>query len=517
MEAHLTPGAQRAWQLAEQLAHRFAARTVEPEHLLWGLVLDESRAAEILTTHQLSFEQLRKFLAAPPAENPEARASAGTLPPRGETLETVFLEARRQVARVGGHGEVGTEHLLFGLAAIPSSVQTLLFEHGLKPDELVRLESDHTGHGGPPLATGIHLSLAGPPEGEKTDVYRILDAAANRAREGLRVLEDYVRFTVDDRHLTERLKTWRHRLAELLRLLDGRRLLSARDTLGDVGTTIHTKGEQTRGTLTDVVRASCKRVQEAARTLEEYGKLVSAEFAQGVGELRYAAYTFEKAILTTSESQSRLENCRLYLLVTQALCPQGAGPVIRAALAAGVGAVQVREKKLPDRELVAWGGYVREWTAAAGALYIMNDRPDLAVLTDADGVHIGQDELSVRDARRIVGPDRLIGVSTHTIEQARNAVLDGADYIGVGPVFPSATKSFSDFAGLDLVREVAAEIALPAFAIGGITPQNFGDVVAAGGRRVAVSHALCSADDPAQAARALLTGLWEASAVGQDP
>src|SRR5262249_54162956 len=156
---------------------------------------------------------------------------------------------------------------------------------------------------------------------------------------------------------------------------------------------------------------------------------------------------------------------------------------------AGVSVVQMREKKLPDRELIAWGRYVREWTADAGALFIMNDRPDIAVLTDADGVHVGQDELSVRDARRIVGPHRLIGVSTHTIEQARTAVLDGADYIGVGPVFPSTTKAFEEFAGLKLVREVATDLTLPAFAIGGITAQNIGEVVAAGSRRVAVSHA----------------------------
>jgi thiamine-phosphate pyrophosphorylase len=507
MEAYLTPGAQRASQLAEGLARRFEARSVDPEHLLWALVLDESRAAEILAAHQLSSEQLRQVLAAPPAEINASRESAEPMLPRSATLELVFLEARRQVALIGRHVEVGTEHLLFGLATIPSPVQTLLSEHGLAPGATVLPDSESTGHSSSPLPSEIHLALAGPPAGEKTDLYRILDAAANRAREGLRVLEDYVRFTVGDRRLTELLKGWRHRLTEVLRLLDGHGLISARDTLGDVGTSVHTRGEQTRGTLTDVVRASCKRVQEAARTLEEYGKLVSAEFAQAAGELRYAAYTFEKAILTTSESRNRLENCRLYLLVTQSLCPRGAGPVIRAALAAGAGAVQVREKKLPDRELITWGRYVREWTAAAGAIYIMNDRPDLAVLTDADGVHIGQEELSVRDARRIVGPDRLIGVSTHTLAQARAAVLDGADYIGVGPVFPSATKSFSRLAGLDLVREVAADITLPAFAIGGITPQNVGEVVAAGGCRIAVSQALSDAPDPAQATRALLAGL----------
>jgi thiamine-phosphate pyrophosphorylase len=133
----------------------------------------------------------------------------------------------------------------------------------------------------------------------------------------------------------------------------------------------------------------------------------------------------------------------------------------------------------------------------------MNDRPDLAVLTDADGVHVGQEELSVRDARRIVGPGRLVGVSTHTIEQARQAVLDGADYIGVGPVFPSQTKQFGSFAGLQFVREAAGEITLPAFAIGGITTENVAEVLAAGATRIAVSAAICAAEDPGEAAREL--------------
>src|SRR6185369_5955293 len=118
-------------------------------------------------------------------------------------------------------------------------------------------------------------------------------------------------------------------------LLDGHALIASRDTRRDVGTSIHTRGEQSRETLVDVVRASCKRVQEAARTLEEYGKIVSSEFAAMLGELRYASYTIEKAILTTVESRDRLRDCRLYVLVTQGACPHGAGPVIRAALAAG--------------------------------------------------------------------------------------------------------------------------------------------------------------------------------------
>ena len=117
---------------------------------------------------------------------------------------------------------------------------------------------------------------------------------------------------------------------------------------------------------------------------------------------------------------------------------------------------------------------------------------------------MGQEELSVKDARTIVGPRRLVGVSAHSIQQARQAVLDGADYLGVGPVFPSDTKHFGEFPGLELVRAVAAEIRLPAFAIGGIDRENLGQVLSAGLRRVAVSGAVAMAPDPAQAVAELL-------------
>ncbi len=126
----------------------------------------------------------------------------------------------------------------------------------------------------------------------------------------------------------------------------------------------------------------------------------------------------------------------------------------------------------------------------------MNDRPDLAAVCHADGVHLGQEDLSVKDARAIVGADALIGVSTHTIEQARQAVLEGANYIGTGPTFPSGTKQFENFPGLEFLRAVAAEIRLPAFAIGGITPAKLPQVLATGITRIAVSGSITSAPDP---------------------
>lgn len=506
MEFFLTPGAERVLALADRLALAARSPSADVEHLLWALVLDESQAAEMIAAHGITREILTRTFPGLADDVPPAASTRESVD-RSELLRLALVEARRFSAISGTGAEVGTGHLLCGLAFIPSPVSELLQAHHLAPDAAVEALADRRGDSGAPLATDITIAPTPKTETGSLDALRIIDAAANRCREGVRVVEDFARFTLDDRHLTELLKSWRHEFSDACRLIDSQALLAARDTRDDVGTEIHTSQERSRESPRKVAQAAWKRVQEAARTLEEFGKIVSAEFAERIGALRYRAYTLEKAVLTADAALTRLADCRLYLLLSQELCPGGAGPVVRAALAAGVRIVQVREKKLADRELLDWSRRVREWTAEAGALFIMNDRPDLAVLAGADGVHVGQDELSVRDARRIVGPGRLVGVSTHSIDQARAAVLDGADYIGVGPVFASTTKSFRDLAGIPFVQQVAAEIALPAFAIGGISLNNIQQAISAGARRVAVSGAICGADDPGQAVRALLEAL----------
>src|SRR5438045_3761732 len=130
----------------------------------------------------------------------------------------------------------------------------------------------------------------------------------------------------------------------------------------------------------------------------------------------------------------------------------------------GARVIQLREKTLDGRAVLERARLVRRLTRDAGALFIVNDRPDIARLVEADGVHLGQGDLPVKEARRVLGPDLLIGVSTHDLDQVRQAILDGASYIGVGPTFPSGTKAFPSLAGLEFVRQVAAQTSLPAFA-----------------------------------------------------
>jgi thiamine-phosphate pyrophosphorylase len=335
---------------------------------------------------------------------------------------------------------------------------------------------------------------------------RILDANLNRAREALRVLDDYARFGRNDRVLTEAVKRLRHDLVGAAELLPAGTLLAARDTPGDVGTTVTTTGESARSTAAHVAHVNLKRFQEALRSLEEYGKVLSPPFAERVEQLRYAAYTWERAFADTPVREL-FAGAKLYVLVTAGACPRGWEWTVREAAAGGAAAFQLREKSLSDLDLLTRANEMRHLTRELGVLFVVNDRPDVAALVGADGVHLGQGDLPVAAARKIVGPETAIGVSTHSADQVRRAVQDGADYLGVGPTFPSSTKVFDHFPGPAFVSEAAGLTALPTFALGGISADNVGEVFRAGGRRVAVASAVTGSPDPRTAARAILAGL----------
>ena len=247
--------------------------------------------------------------------------------------------------------------------------------------------------------------------------------------------------------------------------------------------------------------AEPRRVRQARRR---------RDFAARCEAIRYRLYTLEKALDIGRTSRERLAGVTLCVLVDARDSADEFERLVRELVEAGVGMIQLREKHLDDRELVERARQLHDLTRGTRSLAIINDRADIAALVAADGVHLGQEDLSVKDARAIVGPRMLIGVSTHNIDQARKAVLDGANYLGAGPTFPSQTKAFDDFAGLDYLREVAAEIRLPTFAIGGITADNLPEVLSAGISRVAVGAAVTDARDPGVAARKLLVMLKKA-------
>ena len=173
-------------------------------------------------------------------------------------------------------------------------------------------------------------------------------------------------------------------------------------------------------------------------------------------------------------------------------------------LAGGCRVVQLREKSLPPAELFPLAVDLRRRCREAGCLFIVNDRVDLALAVEADGIHVGQDDRPAREARRIVPPGWLLGVSTHDEVQARRARDDGADYVAVGSMFPTGSKPGFRLVGPELLRRVRPELAVPLVAIGGITVDNVAEVIRAGADAVAVISAVCAAPDPAGAARSFL-------------
>jgi thiamine-phosphate pyrophosphorylase len=339
---------------------------------------------------------------------------------------------------------------------------------------------------------------------------RILDASINRASEGLRVVEAYCRMGLGDAFLSSQLKQLRHDLTAGCADIDSVSRLQSRDSVGDVGRNVQTDSEYERADFESLIRSNMSRVQQAARTIEEYSKSHFASVARAVEQVRYQAYTIEKAVFSAAFNRTRFEEAHLYVLVDA--CGERCGfsklqTLVGGLVEGGVDLIQLRDKSLTDSELVAAGKLIGSITKESKTHWAMNDRADLCVAASADGVHLGQDDLTVHEARMLLRPNQFIGVSTHSIEQAHQAVIDGADYIGVGPVFESQTKSFDSHVGVELVAEVVKEISLPAFAIGGIDATNVNDVIAAGCRRVAVSSAVCNAKDPCEAARDFLKTL----------
>jgi len=178
--------------------------------------------------------------------------------------------------------------------------------------------------------------------------------------------------------------------------------------------------------------------------------------------------------------------------------------LLDAVLAGGCRIVQLREKTMPPAEIFPLAQALRRRCREAGALFIVNDRVDLALAVGADGAHVGQDDLPAREARRLLPPPMILGVSTHNQDQARRARDDGADYVAVGSMFPTGSKVGFELVGPELVRRVRADIPVPLVAIGGITRDNLSQVMEAGADAVAVISAIGNARDPAAAVRGFL-------------
>ncbi|HYV37517.1 MAG TPA: Clp protease N-terminal domain-containing protein, partial [Gemmataceae bacterium] len=296
-----------------------------PAHVLQGLLQEqEGRPWLLLKNAGVDPIVIRKPFNAENSAEDWADVQADS------AVREILVRAQELARRFGEERTVASEHLLMAVLEMDDALRQTLESQGLRFADLTAAVEPPQG---PPIQLEQPLDLSDAPD--TMAVARILDANANRAREALRVLEDYCRFILNDAFLSRELKTLRHELAEALKVLPPDLLLLARDTPGDVGTNIATAAEMDRGNVRDVLQAGCKRVQESLRGLEEYGKISSVDFARQIEALRYRSYTLERALLLGTEARTRLEAAKLCVLVSTGLCRLSLAGTVSEAAAGG--------------------------------------------------------------------------------------------------------------------------------------------------------------------------------------
>jgi thiamine-phosphate pyrophosphorylase len=326
---------------------------------------------------------------------------------------------------------------------------------------------------------------------------RMLDANFNRVAEGLRVVEDIFRFCFDHGDIQARLKGVRHRLM-VQAPDDGSEL--GRQALEDVGFRVEDAWEENRRGTGDLLRANFKRAQQGLRCLEELFKLDRPAAAREIKALRYEVYDIEGTALAWIERPHLGQG--LYLILTEPAT--GYLHLARMAVAAGLPAIQLRYKGSDMHRCLSLAKELSEITKDTQTLLIVNDRPDVTLLANADGVHLGQSDLPAEAVRRLIGPRKLLGLSTHNLDQVRRAAQLPVDYIGFGPLYPTASKSDPDpTTGLEPYFEARRISPHPVVAIGGLNPARLARLGTAACPHPAMISAVADASDPQATMRAL--------------
>ncbi len=337
---------------------------------------------------------------------------------------------------------------------------------------------------------------------------RLVDANLDRLGEGLRVLEDVSRFLLNDAALSRRLKTLRHRLTRDLVPLE-QELLAARRVAEDVGAPGRSTAVSGHGDLTVLVAANSRRVQESIRVLEEFARLSDSPVAASPAKLqrlRFEVYELERELVSRLLRHDRLSRVSgLCVIVdTAALRGRGEVEIAAGAIKGGARVIQLRDKHYARAKLLDVARSLKGLCAERSALFIVNDHLDIALAVEADGLHLGDEDLPVSEARRLLPIDTLIGRSAASVAQAMRAEAEGADYVGVGSIYTTFSKEEARPVGLATLKRVRARVSLPLIAIGGINHDNVKEVMKAGATGVAVINAVLGADNVERAARRLV-------------
>lgn len=335
--------------------------------------------------------------------------------------------------------------------------------------------------------------------------YRIIDANFNRAREAIRLVEDFARFVLNSKTFAQRAKQLRHRLSAVIAALDNGKLICSRDTVGDVGLGTRVEGGLKRRDLEDCLAAACKRLTEALRVLSETVETLDTATGQAIENLRYDAYTLEKDILIFSDTVEKFKHVRLYVIISSSL-PAEVISLTYCCIKGGADCVQLRAKAIEDDKFFATAHEFVKICKSGPVLSIINDRTDIAAAAGADGVHLGNQDLPVEQARKLQLTPLIIGSTTHSLEQLQKSCRQMPTYVALGPVFATPTKPKLKPVGLKYLSEagdILADTGIAGVAVGGITLDNVEQVLAAGVNAIAVCSAVTAGGDPAANCRAL--------------
>ena len=331
-------------------------------------------------------------------------------------------------------------------------------------------------------------------------IAQLIDANLDRAREGLRVMEDWCRFGLKRSDFSIQIKDWRQQLGvHHHNIYRKARLISTDPAMG-----VSHPLQKVRSTPEAVFIANSSRVQEALRVIEEFTRITDPNLCEIASKIRYETYEIEIKILNTTEGINKrqtLRDCSVYLVTTNT---RNLEDIVLQALKAGVKIVQYREKFLQDNEKISQAKCLASLCKKFNSLFIVNDRIDIALAVDADGIHLGQDDIPTKIARELLGTEKIIGRSTHCLEDIKNAEKECCDYIGIGPIFSSKTKKQLNPIGIDYLKKGLSETLLPAFAIGGINNSNIRKLNKINNLRIAVSNAIINSNAPFSRTKELL-------------
>ncbi|KGF96640.1 Thiamin-phosphate pyrophosphorylase [Prochlorococcus marinus str. MIT 9201] len=327
---------------------------------------------------------------------------------------------------------------------------------------------------------------------EDLRIYQIIDANLDRAREGLRVLEDWSRFGLGKDKYVKRFKNFRQIL--------GKNHLEvykqSRNHVEDKCKGLTHKEQINRKTAEQIISSNSGRVQEALRVIEEFSRLHNHELSKIASEIRYEIYTIEIDLLNLSQckkSEQILKENDLYVITDQ---KDNLLEIIEEILIAGVRIIQHRFKTGTDKDHLQKAIQIKNLCKRYDSLFIVNDRIDIALASNADGIHLGQDDFDLKTARKLLGYSKIIGISANNEIDISNAIKQGCNYIGIGPIFETTTKKDKKPIGIEKIKTLTKDLNIPWFAIGGIKLNNISYLKKNGVKKVALVSQLMNSKDP---------------------